>query len=161
MDILQTFVGAADNSLCAIRSPLGIDTPKRALPFCCPRRGEHTTAPVGKAANRACLARRKPPQEPLDAELGDDLVCFVGRIDAVAAQVSVEGAVPCVDRPRVPDRNRAHDADPVRPEGRPRGGPEQKVRSPAAGRFRKNPAEALERPPRETGFRHVAIGRAA
>ena len=56
-----------------------------------------------EGANRARLAGRKPPQEPLHAELGHDLVGLVGGIDPVAAEIGVERAVLGVDRPGVPE----------------------------------------------------------
>ena len=59
----------------------------------------------------------------LDAEVDRDPVGFVARIDAVATQKCVERAALSVDRRRVPDGDRADDADALRSERRPHGRP--------------------------------------
>ena len=102
-------------------------------------------------ADRPGLSRREQPQVPLEAEVGDDAVRLVSRVDPVAAQMGVKGARPGVDPPRVADGDRADEADAVRSERRAHGGAEQEVSPPAADSLAEGPARPFERSPREEG----------
>src|SRR5438270_21160 len=79
-----------------------------------------------------------------DAEIGDDAIGFVSRIDPEAAEIGVEVAARRINRTRVPDGDGPDDADRPRAEGGARGRTENEIGSPAADALRKGPTDALE-----------------